>query len=109
MTTLTITETPTILSAECTADDLTVTLSDGRRVTAPVAWYPRLSHAKAEHREHCVLMGGGRGIHWPEVDEDISAENILFGQPSGESDDSFRQWEQWYHETYPASGEHDEQ
>ena len=75
-----------------TDDTLMVDLVDGRTVSAPLAWYPRLLHGQPEERNHWRLIGKGEGIHWPDLDEDISAENILFGQPSGESQRSFSRW-----------------
>ena len=71
---------------------LSVDLSDGRSISVPTAWYPRLSHGTAAERGHWRLIGNGNGIHWPELDEDISVENLLLGQPSTESQTSFRRW-----------------
>src|SRR5919108_4376940 len=73
-------------------DTLSVELADGRTIAAPLAWYPRLAHATAEERNSWRLLGGGRGIHWPAVDEDISVANLLAGQPSAESQTSFSKW-----------------
>jgi hypothetical protein len=73
-------------------DTLTVELADGRTIAAPLAWYPRLTHAGDEERSSWRLIGGGRGIHWPAVDEDISVANLLAGQPSAESQSSFKKW-----------------
>jgi hypothetical protein len=87
-----------IQTVETTDTSLSVSLSDGRVVTVPISWYPRLSHARPEHRARCELVGQGHGIHWPELDEDISLENILFGQPSGEAARSFARWKEWYQE-----------
>ena len=67
-------------------------LMNGRTVTAPLAWYPRLAHASPAERNNWRLIGGGEGIHWPDLDEDISIENLLTGQPSGESQTSFARW-----------------
>jgi hypothetical protein len=75
-----------------TKDTLALELADGRTVTAPLAWYPRLLHGTARERANWRLIGGGEGIHWPDLDEDISVENILQGQPSGESQQSFKKW-----------------
>ncbi len=75
-----------------TDDTLTVQLSDGRSISAPLAWYPRLLHGTAEERGRWRLIGRGRGIHWPDIDEDISVENLLAGRPSTESQHSFKQW-----------------
>ena len=74
------------------ADTLSVELADGRTIAAPLAWYPRLAHATAEERKSWRLLGGGRGIHWPAVDEDVSVANLLAGQPSAESQSSFKRW-----------------
>jgi hypothetical protein len=73
-------------------DALTVELADGRTIAVPLAWYPRLAHATAKELNSWRLIAGGRGIHWPDVDEDISVANLLAGQPSGESQRSFQQW-----------------
>ena len=87
---------PTATKVEVTEDILAVELSDGRRVAVPLSWYPRLSHARPEHRAYWQFIGGGHGIHWPELDEDISVDNLLFGQPSGEGARSFSRWKEWY-------------
>jgi hypothetical protein len=73
-------------------DTLTVELADGRTIAAPLAWYPRLAHATAAERRSWRLIGGGQGIHWPALDEDISITNLLVGQPSAESQSSFKKW-----------------
>ena len=73
-------------------DTLTVELTDGRTVSVPLAWYPRLLHGTPEERKNWRLMGNNEGIHWPDLDEDISVENLLLGEPSGESQDSFKKW-----------------
>jgi hypothetical protein len=75
-----------------TEDSLIVNLTDGRTVSVPLAWYPRLLHGTPEERNNWRLIGKGEGIHWPDLDEDISVENIVFGKPSGESQRSFRRW-----------------
>lgn len=80
------------IHVEVSDDTLSVELSDGRTIAAPLAWYPRLAHASTEERETWRLLGGGRGIHWPEIDEDISVANLLAGQPSAESQSSFKKW-----------------
>ena len=92
----TIQSAPTIRSLEITDDTLTVSLADGRVVSVPLSWNPRLSHASPAHRSQWRLLGRGRGINWPELDEDISAENLVFGQPSGESAKSSQEWREWY-------------
>ncbi len=73
-------------------DTLSVELADGRTIAAPLAWYPRLSHATAQERNSWRLIANGRGIHWPALDEDISVDNLLAGQLSAESQSSFKKW-----------------
>ena len=85
-----------------TDDALIVDLTDGRTISVPLAWYPRLLHGKPEERSNWRLIGDREGIHWPEfvlwlsrrkdLDEDISVENLLFGKHSGESQRSFERW-----------------
>lgn len=75
-----------------TKDTLRLELADGRTVEAPLAWYPRLLHTTAKERSRWRLIGSGEGIHWPALDEDISVENVVLGQPSGESQRSFKKW-----------------
>ncbi len=80
------------LRATVTDDALTVDLMDGRTVMVPLAWYPRLLHGAPQERNHWRLIGKGVGIHWPDLDEDISVEGLLAGQPSGESHRSLKRW-----------------
>ncbi len=75
-----------------TEDALTAELSDGRTISVPLAWYPRLVHATGEERRNWRLIGGGQGIHWPDLDEDVSVEGLLAGRPSGESQKSLKRW-----------------
>lgn len=75
-----------------TDDSVTVDLADGRTVSVPSAWYPRLLHGKPEERSNWRLIGKGEGIHWPDLDEDLSIEGIILGRPSGESSRSFQRW-----------------
>jgi hypothetical protein len=75
-----------------TEDTLTVDLSDGRSISVPLGWYPRLSHGTPGERMRWRLIGRGTGIHWEDLDEDISVEGLIAGKPSGESQTSFRQW-----------------
>jgi hypothetical protein len=74
------------------ADSLVVDLADGRTVSAPLAWYPRLVHGSPSERGNWRFIGGGEGIHWPDLDEDISIDNLLAGHPSGESQSSLDRW-----------------
>lgn len=71
---------------------LTVELADGRVVSAPITWYPRLAHGSRAERDDWRLIAGGQGIHWSALDEDVSVENLLNGQLSGESQASQKKW-----------------
>jgi len=73
-------------------DALVVDLVDGRTITAPLTWFPRLAHGTPAERLNWRLIGGGRGIHWPDLDEDISVESLLAGRRSGETQESLRRW-----------------
>ena len=83
---------PTAHSVKITLDALTVDLTDGRTISVPLAWFPRLLHGTREERNIWRLIGRGNGIHWEDLDEDISVENLLAGRPSGESQASFKKW-----------------
>src|SRR3989338_8681938 len=85
-------EIPLAQSVSVTGDTLSVDLSDGRTISVPLAWYPRLLHATTEERTTWRLIANGRGIHWEAIDEDISVEGLLAGRPSGESQSSFKKW-----------------
>ena len=71
-----------VKSVSLDADRLTVELMDGRAIAAPLAWYPRLANATAAQRDHWRVAGGGYGLHWPELDEDLSTEGLLRGAPA---------------------------
>jgi hypothetical protein len=73
-------------------DTVSVDLADGRTISAPIAWYPRLAQATSQERNSWRLIGGGLGIHWSALDEDISVPNLLAGHPSTESQTSFKKW-----------------
>ena len=75
-----------------TEDALQVDLSDGRTVSVPLAWYPRLLHGTPKERNRWRLIGDGEGIHWPDLDEDLSVEGLVLGRPSGESQRSLKAW-----------------
>ncbi len=79
-------------SVQVTDEALIVDVSDGRTVSVPLAWFPRLLHGTPEERNKWRLIGDGEGIHWPALDEDISVENLILGKPSGESQKSFKKW-----------------
>jgi len=71
---------------EVTDDELTVLLADGRRISVPLAWYPRLLNATADQRRNFELLGDGHGIHWPEIDEDLSVSGLLRATPGSPLD-----------------------
>ncbi len=75
-----------------TGDSLVVDLTDGRSLSVPIAWYPRLAHGTPAERGEWRLIGNGEGVHWPRLDEDISVSSLLAGLPSGESQQSLKQW-----------------
>lgn len=79
-------------SVYVTEDSLIVDLEDGRTISVPLAWYPRLVHGTTEERNNWQLLIRGESIYWPDLDEDISVENLLAGMPSGESQRSFKKW-----------------
>ncbi|MGH8468868.1 MAG: DUF2442 domain-containing protein [Gammaproteobacteria bacterium] len=83
---------PLAQGVKVTRDALSVRLSDGRMISAPLAWFPRLLHASLEERNSWRLIGKGRGIHWEAIDEDVSVEGLLAGRGSGESQESLRRW-----------------
>jgi hypothetical protein len=73
-------------------DALIVDLADGRTIGVPLTWFPRLVHATPAEKANWRLIGGGTGIHWPDVDEDVSVASLLAGRRSGESPESLRRW-----------------
>ncbi len=79
-------------SVSVSEDTLTVELSDGRSLSVPLAWYPRLVHGTPEERSNWRFVGQGSGVRWPELDEDLSVENLLAGRASGESQRSLKRW-----------------
>jgi hypothetical protein len=83
---------PVAVNVEVSEDTLTVHLSDGRSIAVPVVWYPRLAEGNSQERAHWKLIGSGHGIHWPELDEDISVEALLAGQRSNEAASSLKKW-----------------
>ena len=84
-------------------DTLTSELSDGRTISVPLIWYPRLIHGTVRERNNWRLIGGGQGIHWPDLDEDISVESLLAGRASGESQPSLKRWLESRRESDTAS------
>ena len=85
-------ELPNALGVKVADETLIVDLSDGRTISVPLAWYPRLLHSRPEERKNWRLIGRGHGIHWEDIDEDISVEGLLAGKPSCESQASFKKW-----------------
>ena len=90
-----------VLNVEVTDDTLSVDLEDGRAVSVPIGWYPRLAHGTSEERANLQISGAGYGIHWPDLDEDIGVDGLLLGKPSSESSTSFERWLQRRRENQP--------
>ena len=80
------------VSTSRTRSSLTFELEDGRSVTVPLDWFPRLKEGTEKERKNWQLIGSGHGVHWPDLDEDISVESLVLGRRSMESDRSFRAW-----------------
>jgi len=76
---------PRAVEVEVSEDELSVVLADGRRIAVPLAWVPRLLNASPKERAKFEILGGGVGIHWPEIDEDLSVEGLLRGIRSPDS------------------------
>lgn len=85
-------EIPKAEDVKITDDTLSVDMSDGRTISVPLEWFPRLVHATLVERNNWRLIGKGHGIHWEDIDEDISVKGLLAGKPSGESQASFKKW-----------------
>jgi hypothetical protein len=83
---------PIASSVTMTDDTLCVDLLDGRTISVPLGWYPRLLQGTVEERKKWEFIGKGYGIHWEDLDEDISVEGLILGKPSGESQASFKRW-----------------
>ena len=83
---------PRIREVKVTSDAIIAYLMDGRVLSVPLAWSWRLSEATPRQRARFRLIGDGQGVHWPDIDEDISVENLLAGRPSGESQASLKKW-----------------
>ena len=91
MTTLQIEE-PLAKDVKVSDEALIIDLADGRTITVPLSWYPRVFQGNQRERNTFVIEGGGHGIHWPELDEDISIEGVVAGRPSKESAKSLQRW-----------------
>jgi len=83
---------PRVVNVSVTDDTLSVDLEDGRTVSVPIGWYPRLAHGTPAERANVLIAGAGFGLHWPDLDEDIGVEGILLGKHSSESPQSFGKW-----------------
>jgi len=92
MSTLVLEVEPIAVEVNVTDDELVVGLSDGRSLTVPLAWYPRLFHASDSERRNWQLIGNGYAIEWPDLDEHIGIEGLLAGRHSGESSQSLKRW-----------------
>ena len=77
---------------EIREDTIVLNLVDGRTMTVPIVWYPRLWYGTKEERAHFELLDEGRYIHWPDLDEDLSIDGMVAGRRSGETADSLRKW-----------------
>jgi hypothetical protein len=92
MTTLVLEAEPIISNVEFEDEKFIIELADGRSLSVPLTWYPRLLAATPSERVHWQLLGDGFGIEWPDLDEHISVEGLLAGRRSGESQRSFERW-----------------
>ena len=85
-------DSPDAVDISVTEDTLAVELSDGRTISVPLEWYPRLVDGSPQERNNWRIIGRGQGVNWEDLDEDISIEGLLIGKPSGESLSSFKKW-----------------
>ena len=92
MTTLVLETDPAALKVQVTAQSLIVDLADGRILSVPLAWYPRLLHGTEAERQNWQLLGDGYAIEWPALDEHIGVEGLMAGRRSGESRESLDRW-----------------
>jgi hypothetical protein len=92
MTSLVLERSPNAVTVNVTDDRIEVQLDDGRRLSVPLDWYPRLAHATAAERSRYELWGSGYAIEWPDIDEHISVEGLLAGRRSGECSASYEKW-----------------
>ena len=83
---------PVATTIAITDDTLTAELMDGRTISVPLDWYPRLVHGAPKERDNWEIHAGGQHLHWPDLDEDISVEGLLAGRRSGESPRSLQRW-----------------
>ena len=83
---------PRAATVSVSDDTLSVELTDGRSISVPLAWYPRLAHSTSEERSNWRLIGGGEGVAWPDIEEDLSIASLIAGRPSQETQSSLRKW-----------------
>ncbi len=83
---------PRVLNVSIDDDTLSVDLEDGRTISVPIGWYPRLAHGTPAERANFRISGAGYGIHWPDLDEDVGVEGLLLGKKSTEGPASFERW-----------------
>jgi hypothetical protein len=83
---------PLAVNVSVSEDTLSVDLRDGRSLSVPLAWYPRLAYGSMVERDNWRLIGAGEGVHWSDLDEDISVLGLIEGKPSEESQASFQRW-----------------
>jgi len=83
---------PRVNFVACDDRNLSVHLADGRQLLLPLEWYPRLKHGSPAERNNWRLIGNGEGVHWPDLDEDLSVDGFIAGRKSGESPEMFRFW-----------------
>jgi hypothetical protein len=94
-----------VVKVTVTEDTLSVDLEDGRTISAPIGWYPRLAYATPAERANHQISTAGYGIHWPDLDEDIGIEGLVFAKKSTESPASFARWlEQRKQNPQPSAG-----
>lgn len=86
------TASPKAINVMVTDDTLTVDLEDGRTISVPIGWFPPLAHSTPKERANFEISSAGHGIHWPDLDEDIGVEGLLYGKKSNESPASFEKW-----------------
>jgi hypothetical protein len=94
---------PKVVNVIINDDTLSVDLEDGRTVSVPIGWYPRLVYGTPAERANFQISGAGYGIHWPDLDEDIGVEGLLFGKKSTESPASFKRWLQKRGQLHPGT------
>ncbi len=83
---------PRVVKVTVTDDTLSVDMEDGRTLSVPIGWYPRLAHGTSAERANVQISGAGFGFHWPDLDEDLGVEGLLLGKHSTESAESFERW-----------------